>query len=356
MNYLLCIFESILAVNLLVVVHEFGHMIAARFFGVRSHRFCIGLGPRMFGFVFRGTDYCFSPVPLGGYVQLESEHVHGGDRACMSCISPWKKMVVYFAGPASNLVFVLVLFFTVFCVLGYRDNLPVIGKVGLEAPAGAAGAQAGDRILEINGSRILSWTQASLLSERSRGGEMRVRVLRPARDGKGGDGSPGTAGPPGGESKTLMIPSGGLSGLEPVQETVRLRLGPLQAARKSGEKLAQLSGLLLGSLTGLMTAKVPPSELVGPVYLFHISARTASESQVSLVYLLAVISGCLFFFNLLPLPVLDGGQMALALLEKALNRPLAPQSMKLLMHASVVWLILLMASATLNDIARLLGT
>lgn len=353
MNYLLCILESLLAVNLLVVVHEFGHMIAGRLFRVHSHRFCIGLGPRLIGFKFRGTDFCLSPVPLGGYVQLDSDHEHGAGRACMRCISPWKKMLVYFAGPAFNLIFVVLLFWTAFFVLGYEDNLPVVGEVSPEAPAAAAGIRPGDRILEINGRKIVSWTQASVASERLGGGPLRLRVLRSSAAGEGG-GFP--AEPPGGEPALLLVPEGGLAGLSPVDETRRLRLGPLRAAEKSVEKLVQLSGLLLESFTGLMTTRVSPSELVGPVYLFHISAQTASQSQVSLVYLLAVISACLFFFNLLPLPVLDGGQIVLALLERVLKRPLAPQSVRLLMHASVVWLILLMASATLNDIARLLGT
>ncbi len=352
MNYLLCIFESLLAVNLLVVVHELGHMIAGRVFGVHSHKFCIGLGPRLFGVRFRGTDYCFSPVPLGGYVQLDSDHQHSDQQACMKCISPWKKMLVYFAGPASNLIFVLFLFWTVFFVLGYKDNVPVIGKVTPESQEAEAGFLPGDRILDINGKKIVSWTQASVAADRAGGQLLKVEVSRPWQRGE--ERFPGKE--DAGESVTLEIRGGGLSGVVAADETIRLRLGPLHAAEKSFEKLVQLSKLLFQSVTGLVTAKVPPSELVGPIYLFHVSAQTASESQVSLVYLLAVISACLFFFNLLPLPVLDGGQIVLAFLEKILKRPLAPQSMRLLIHASIVWLIMLMASATLNDIARLLGT
>jgi regulator of sigma E protease len=352
MTYLLCIFESLLAVSLLVVVHEFGHMIAGKAFGVPSHRFCIGLGPRLFGFRFRGTEYCFAPVPLGGYVQLDSVHRHGEGQTCMSCLPPWKKVLVYFAGPAANLIFVLFLFWTVFFVMGYRDHVPVIGKVDPGSPAFHAGFRAGDRILSINGKKIISWTQAAVEFDRSQARSRKAALGSPGSEREAGILLEGDSG----GARTLDATWDDLAGAFQAEETVRLRLGPVHAAKKSVEKFTQLSKLLFQSLTGLMTARVSPSELVGPLYLFHVSAQAAVESQGSLVYLLAVISACLFFFNLLPLPVLDGGQIALAMLEKVLKRPLAPQSMRLLIHASVGWLILLMTSATLNDIVRLLGS
>jgi regulator of sigma E protease len=283
---------------------------------------------------------------------MDSDHQHDKDRACLKCISPWKKMLVYFAGPAANLIFVVLLLWTVFFVLGYRDNIPVVGKVAPETPAAETGFLPEDRIQDINGKKIVSWTQAMVAAERSIGRPMRIQVSRPLQGG--GEVLPGQQGEAA-EQVILETTGEGFSGLFPAEEAIRLRLGPLHAAKKSMEKLAELSKLLFHSVTGLVTAKVSPSELVGPIYLFHVSAQTASESQVSLVYLLAVISACLFFFNLLPLPVLDGGQIVLAMLEKILKRPLAPQSMSLLIHASVVWLVLLIASATLNDIARLLS-
>jgi regulator of sigma E protease len=351
MNYLICIIESLLAVNLLVVVHEFGHMLAGRVFGVSSHRFCIGLGPKLFGVRFRGTEYCVSPIPLGGYVQLDSDHLHGDDRACMNCISPWKRMLVYFAGPAANLIFVVVLFWTVFFVIGYKDSEPVVGKVEQGTPAAEAGILPDDRIVSVSGKKIISWTQAAIRLERSSEPYLKMVITRAQR---GGDPAPWMAGGSA-ERLTREVPRDVLRGAAPSGNMISLRLGPVRAAEKSIEKLVQLSKLLFQSVTGLVTARVSPSELVGPIYLFHVSAQTAQQSQVALVYLLAVISACLFFFNLLPLPVLDGGQIVLVMVQSVMKRPLAPRSMKLLIHVSVVWLFLLMASATLNDIVRLLS-
>ncbi len=353
MYYLLCFLESLLAVNLLVVVHEFGHMMAGRIFGVHSERFCIGLGPRLLGFRYKGTDYCVSPVPLGGYVRLDSSHAHDEGAACMMCLSTWKKIIVFFSGPAANLLFALVLFWTVFFVLGFKDNLPVVGRVAPESPAAEAGLLPGDRIAAVNGSRIVSWTQAQAALERPvSGSPARVDVVRPMHVDDAGEVSRKEAP---GQPFTLDLPGDGLSGAIPVEQSFRFRLGPVVSAKIAYEKLAELNRLLFHAVTGLLTNKVPTSELMGPVYLFHFSAQTAAQNQVYLVYLLATISTCLFFFNLLPIPILDGGQIVLAVLEKAMRRPLAPRSMTILIRVSIVWLILLMGLATFNDVVRLLG-
>ncbi len=352
MNYIIYLIEAILAVNILVIVHELGHMLAGRLFKVRSLRFVVGLGRRIFSFRFRGTDYCVGPVPLGGFVQLESGHTHETDRACMDCIAPWKRMLIYFAGPAANLFFVVVLFWAVYCAIGLKDREPVVAFVPPGSQAALAGIRPDDRILEINGKKITIWTQVISARERAEGEDL---ALLMGREPSYGETRKGFLKGPQNRWLVSLSPSA-LEEVQPTENRVRLRLGPVQAAERSVEKLVTLSKMLFQSTTGLMTAQVSPSELVGPIYLFHISAQTASVSQVSLVYLLATISACLFFFNLLPLPILDGGQILLTFLQKLLKRPLAPSSMRLLGHASLVWLVLLLASATLNDVVRLLGS
>ena len=348
MNYMFYLLEAILAVNLLVVVHEFGHMIAGKLFRVPSLKFSIGLGPKLYSVKYKGTEYCVAPVPLGGYVQLDSGHKHSGKTACMDCISPWKRMMIYFCGPAANLILVLVLFWIAFSVIGYKDNKPVFSAVDSGSPAAIAGFKPGERILEIDGKRILTWSQVVLAFQHEGKENLSVVLDRPGHNGEGAFGDHGAT------IEVVTVTARDLVGTHPSESMVRLRLGPVQAMEKSVEKFWAISKLLFSSVTGLVTHRVSPSELVGPVYLFHVSAKAAAMSQASLVYLLAMISACLFFFNLLPLPILDGGQICLTFLQKLLKRPLAPQSMRLLTHASIVWLFLLLASAMLNDIVRLI--
>jgi regulator of sigma E protease len=200
----------------------------------------------------------------------------------------------------------------------------------------------------VNGKKIISWSQLAVALERSGGSPVSLVVQRQAdSEGPGGQVSRTT------RTVSLYPKTGEPLGLHPSGQMMRLRLGPVRAVQKSWEKMWLISGLLADSLVGLLTAEVPPSDLVGPIYLFHISSQAASAGPGALIYLLAFVSASLCFFNLLPLPVLDGGQILLILLQKILRRPLGDRSLKLLMHASAFWLLLILASATLNDLVRL---
>ncbi|MGW8322508.1 MAG: M50 family metallopeptidase [Thermodesulfobacteriota bacterium] len=351
MAYLIHLLEAILAVNALVLVHEAGHLLVARAFRVPSLRFCLGLGPRLFGLKYKGTDYCVAAVPIGGFVQLAQDHRHDNRTSCMDCVSAWKRMLIFFAGPAANLLFVVFLFWLVYCVIGLRDHQPVVAAVEPGSAEAIAGIEPEDRILQVDGSRVITWSQLALALEKEGPGSVTLVVQRPGMpEGSGFEAREMT--------RVLSVSLDGQQtlGILPTNQMILLRLGPFRALEKSVNKLWLLSGILVDSLVGLVTAKVPPSELVGPIYLFHLSSKAASAGPASLVYLLAFISASLCFFNLLPLPVLDGGQILLAFLQKVLQRPIGDRSLRLLMHASLFWLFLLLASATLNDLVRLLAT
>ena len=351
MAYLLHLLEAILAVNLLVLVHEAGHLLVGRAFRVPSLRFSIGLGPRLFGFNYRGTDYCVSAVPIGGFVQLAQGHQHERGASCMDCVARWKRILIFLAGPAANLLFVVFLFWLVYSVIGYQDREPVVAAVEPGSREALAGIEPKDRILEIDGSRVITWSQVVLALEvEGRGPLTLVVQRRGGLEGSAFDVEETT------RALSLSPPGRGNLGVHPTDQMIRLRLEPFRALEESVEKLLLLSRLMADSLVGLVTSRIPPSELVGPVYLFHLSSKAASAGPASLVYLLAFISASLCFFNLLPLPVLDGGRILLIFLERALNRPIGQRSLRLLMHASLFWLLLLVASATLNDLVRLLAS
>jgi len=350
MTYVFYLIESLLAVNLLVLVHEIGHMLAGRLFGVPALRLSIGLGPRLAGIRRKGTDYSLAPIPLGGFVELEHGHRHDEKTVCMDCLAPWKRMVVFFSGPAANLSLVLVIFWGVYVSLGYQDREPVVSAVVPGSPAERAGLTPRDRLLEIDGQPVNGWGQAIACLKGTGGEPVAVAVRRDVPVEGGQD-------PAGHSFQTVVLQmhAGQWKGVEPAGEPVRFRLGPGDALTRSFESVKALSLLLWQSVSGLVTAKVAASELVGPVYLFHLSAQAASESQASLVYLLGVISASLFFFNLIPLPILDGGQIMLTVVQKFMKRPLAPSSMRLLTGCSLVWLLAILGSATVNDVVRLLA-
>jgi len=163
-----------LVLGVMILVHEWGHFIAARIFGVRVDVFSIGFGPRLFGWKRGATDYRISAIPLGGYVRMagaDMSEVDSGDEAPTG--SPdelmskprWQRAVIAFAGPAVNLVFPILLLTAYFVAIGvpyplFEDQPVVVKGVPANSPAAMAGLQAGDTVVSINGERSSDWAQA----------------------------------------------------------------------------------------------------------------------------------------------------------------------------------------------------
>ena len=155
------IFYFLLLVGILIFIHEGGHFIFAKLFGVKVHVFSLGMGPRLFGFRKGDTDYRISAVPIGGYVRMlgedPGEETGAGELSqSIQGIAPWKKIIIYAAGPAMNLIFPLFLYF--FLALGQKALPPAeIGVVLKNSPAEKAGLATGDEVVAINDSPVYSF-------------------------------------------------------------------------------------------------------------------------------------------------------------------------------------------------------
>jgi regulator of sigma E protease len=172
MNVITDLWAVVLVLGIIVFVHEFGHFITAKAFGMRVPVFSFGFGPRLFGFQRGDTDYRVSLVPLGGYVKLEGEpddHLSPdapprGDDRDFSARPRWQRLLTYLAGPAMNWVLTVVVFsvlFTVgFGIPGELNDRPVIGWVQEGSAAATAGLKPGDEIVTINGDRQSTWEDA----------------------------------------------------------------------------------------------------------------------------------------------------------------------------------------------------
>lgn len=181
----------IIGFSLIVFVHELGHFLAAKWAGVRVERFAIGFGKELFGFTRGETRYSFNLLPLGGYVKMLGQEDFVVDKTgelkvkedpnSFTNKSVGKRMVIVTAGVIMNLIFAAIAF-TIVAMVGLKQMPPVIGYVDKNKPAGRAGLQAGDRILEINGVEVDSFTHLSALISLSGDGE--ELVLKVLRDGK----------------------------------------------------------------------------------------------------------------------------------------------------------------------------
>lgn len=187
---LLSIPGAILAVGLLVLIHEWGHFIAGRIFGVQARVFSVGFGPRLWGFGWKGTDYRISWLPFGGYVRWAGadpfmeggieEDVEPVARHAQFMYKPaWQRLLIMLAGPAMNLVLPFLLF-GVLMVAGQPQPRAVLGTVVRDAPAGLAGARPGDTVTGVDGTPVLTWPD--LVDALEAGSGSRV-VLTLERDG-----------------------------------------------------------------------------------------------------------------------------------------------------------------------------
>jgi regulator of sigma E protease len=168
------IIGMVLALGVIILVHEWGHFIAARFFGVRVDVFSIGFGPRLFGVKRGDTDWRVSAFPLGGYVRMAGQDITeidsgeakptGAPDELMSK-KRWQRAIISFAGPAVNLIFPIVLLAGYFVISGqphpaYLDTPALITNVAANSTASTAGLQSGDRIVSVNGTKTSTWEDA----------------------------------------------------------------------------------------------------------------------------------------------------------------------------------------------------
>jgi regulator of sigma E protease len=167
-DLLTIIVSTAVVLGIMILVHEWGHFVIARAFGVRVDIFSIGFGPRIWGRKRGDTDYRVSALPLGGYVKMAgdnpSEERAGAPDEFLS--KPrWQRAIIALAGPAMNILMTVVIFYALFVVVGeghfrYHDQPAEIAAVSSKSTAEGSGIRAGDRIVDINGVRVANWGEA----------------------------------------------------------------------------------------------------------------------------------------------------------------------------------------------------
>jgi len=176
-------FLAVIALGVLIIVHELGHYVAAKLCGVHVERFSIGFGPKLWSKTRGETEYCLSAIPLGGYVKLHrmteyEEVVEGKESQAFFNKSYYKKIVVIIAGVFFNLLFAILLFAAVL-IVGYRAYSPIVGVVSEGKAADRAGFLSGDRITDVNGKYVRSWEEFLIYINEQKG----VFTVEVERDG-----------------------------------------------------------------------------------------------------------------------------------------------------------------------------
>ncbi|MGC8769515.1 RIP metalloprotease RseP [Calditerrivibrio sp.] len=344
---------AVIAFGVLVFIHELGHFIFAKIFGVYVEKFSIGFGPKVFGKKIGETEYLLSAVPLGGYVKMYGENPDETvqdslkDKA-FSNKKLYQKSLIVFAGPLFNYLFAILLFWIVFN-LGIHTLKPVIGEVQKDMPAAKADIKSGDAILSINGLEIKSWDDMARIIKVSVNKPLLIKIKR------GEDILEKTVTPQTAKSKNIFGEdiNIGLLGIKPSGETFLQRFGPVESFVKANQKCYEIVELTFLGIVKMFQRVVPADNIGGPIMIFQMTKDAAQFGLTPLLTFVALISINLAILNLLPIPVLDGGHLLIYAIEAIIRRPLSEKAKSIAIRIGMSFLIGLMVFAFYNDIMRI---
>jgi regulator of sigma E protease len=347
----------IVVLGVLIFVHELGHFLFAKLFGVRVLKFSVGFGNKVVGKKWGDTEYLLSAFPLGGYVKMFGEQP--GDEisdqekgVSFSHKKVWQRFGIVFGGPLFNLLFAVFIFLLMFAFAGLPGPVDssLIGQVSPGSVAEKAGLKAGDVILSIDGQETHSWIQVSELI-RDSGGEQVHLVID--RDGKT---LTIKATPAMEKEKNLFGEEVGerfMLGIKRSDEVEYEKVSLFEAVKAAFIQTWNLIYLTIMGIVKIFQRVIPASELGGPIRIAEIAGQQLEAGWMNLLYFTGLLSVNLGVLNLLPIPVLDGGHLVFLSLEAIRRKPLNEQTMIVGQKMGIALLGSLMLFVFYNDIARI---
>lgn len=349
MTNLLYWLAAILMFGVLIMLHEFGHFIAARMTGVTVLEFAVGFGPKILSRQAKsGVVYSLRALPLGGYCRFvgdETDDDHDRPDA-FSKAKIWKRAFISVAGVIMNLLTGLVLLFVLCAAIGLptADGGSVV-SVEAGMPAAEVGLVAGDRIVAINGQETMLQAQISeAIGATEVGSPITFTIER--------------------DSALVDIPitpqwveaeNRQMIGITYSQATRPVRMGFVDSIKSTFVIFGDLTHVLYDLIKDLVTTGEGIDDLSGPIgVVTQVKEQTQNGGLFDYVYLAAIISIQLGLFNLLPIPGLDGSKLVFLLIEKIRGKPLDPKYEGIVTLIGFALLMGLMVFAFYQDIVRLI--
>ena len=336
--------SAIILLGIVIFVHELGHFYSARKAGIKVKSFGMGFGPKLFSWTGKdGVQYVLRLLPLGGYCRYygEDETIENDEDAFYN--QPvGKRALSTFAGPLMNFVTAVVAFFLFLAVFGELITVPVIGEVNAGQPAAESGLLVGDRFVRVNGAEVKNTADVSNVISKSDGEPVELTIDR--------HGSLiGVVVVP-----EIIDPEAGRAMIGITYAFETQRHGVWDSA-VSAVKMTGLSAMsIFDFLKGLVTRGQGAGDVVGPIGTIQVVAQ---ETRVggfrAYIAMLGIISVSLGFFNLLPIPGLDGSRLLFLLVEKIRGKRIDPNKEGMVHLIGIGLLLLLMIPVYIRDIVKL---
>lgn len=331
--------------GLVIFLHEFGHFVVCRLSGIRVEAFSFGFGPELYGRTSGPTRYSLRLVPLGGYVKPAGEDINEVSGAPDEYFAkPWyTRLAVVLAGPVMNYVLAFALFSGVILVVGepVPSTAPVIGDMAQGYPAETAGLKPGDRIIKVDGTPVATWSEMSAI--------IYGKIQKPVAITYSRDGAEASV-----SLTTRKAPDGAPRGVIGISPGIAYSSVPLYKGVKMGAyQCWYWTAFTVKTLASNIYHHEKP-DLAGPIGIVNIVSKAAHTGAADFFFLIGLISVAVGFFNLLPLPLLDGGWIVLYLYEGAFRRKITPGFMKYVNAAGMAMLASIFLFATYNDIMRII--
>ncbi|MFA5880098.1 MAG: RIP metalloprotease RseP [Candidatus Margulisiibacteriota bacterium] len=342
---MIAIIVTLIALGIVIFVHEFGHMIVAKSLGIGILEFSIGMGPKIFSKKIKETTYSLRILPVGGFVSVAGldtdKNLEIPDNINYYKKSYLARLLTVAAGSVFNILLGLLIFFCIFTLIGVPQPINTIDKILPKSPAAKVGLLPSDKIIRVNGI-IIKDLQKDLISviHASANKPITLSVLRDSL------------------TKTIILiptkstPSAKIGTIGVYFKNEVKRHSVISAAKYSVIQTYNTITLVFKSLIMLFNREVSLKELAGPIGIVQIASFQLSKGLLYFFNIMAVISISLGVVNLFPFPVLDGGHIFLLLIEWIMRRPLNNKIATFINNTGAVVLITLMVLIVLNDLVN----
>ncbi len=333
---------AILLFLILIVIHEFGHFIAAKLLGVRVNEFAVGFGPKLLKWGKGETKYAINLIPFGGYCAMEGEEEASGDARAFCNKAPWRRFLIVIMGATFNLIlgFILV---AITLMPDKKILTTTVDAFHENAVSQEYGLEEGDKIIAVDGRKIFTTYDLSYAFSNIDDGAIDITVKR---DGKKVNLD---------DVKFASKKIDGINYLTVDFYVVGKEKTFTNFAGHTFETAVSNCAVVYRSLIDLITGRYGISAVSGPVGVTVAIGDIAKQNFNALVQIMALITINLGLFNLLPIPALDGGRLVFILFEMIFRKPV-PQKYESIIHAVGMALLLgFMAVITFKDIWTLIA-